>query len=275
MNILMLSEANSVTANYVRDFLGVENLSVGYVAASTDVSRKKFAAAKEFYVEAGNQELEYFDLDEEFSDSTLSELKKMNVLHLGQGSTAHFNRLLKKCNFRRFLGDYLYIGGKVIGEGAGAVVLCPEISICRELVEPVPVSEVSALNFVSFEIFPRYLAECNLDLRLRTLSSQRGGRTIYGIPANSAIELGKNEFRVRGTILKFHAWDAELLHESEQDAMPLPRAPVLENTNTMTSHSSVMAYEELDDGSPCELADLVFQEIPAMQDSSFHQEPVL
>ena len=207
MNILLLSEAT----NRIKDFLESENLSVAYVASLPESDNKQFECAKEFYRELGGYELEYFDLTSDSND--FREIRRTHAIHLADAPVPASLRYMRERNFKTFLKDYLYIGGKLIAIGRSTISLATNVSLCREFSEMVPVRSALGMSMFEFEVFPFFKKESNTILRLQTLSTHGRGRLIYGIDADSGIVCGKGEFKVLGNIMKFYQGEHETLQE--------------------------------------------------------------
>ena len=119
--------------------LADSSLQIGYIPSASDTTRRYFQRVQEHYRDLGLYDVEYFDLGTEFSaepnSEALSRLLSCAVVHLSGGDTTEFLALLQRRNFLSVLRRYVNNGGILLGVSAGAMLMCPDIGLCRYFVQ--------------------------------------------------------------------------------------------------------------------------------------------
>lgn len=221
MNILVISELQDSSLAALRAFLDAERLSLGYLAGSTELARKAFSKTKALLAENGSYEVDYYDLDRNFSAETYAELKRKNALFIAPSDVPLLNLRLRERGFRQFLRDYFYIGGKVIACGKSVTTLCENIDLAREWNEIPRFRAQEGLGYLPYEVYPGFTPDPFINARLATLSTHNGGRRIYALSPEGALHFEKGKVSALGK-----AW---IFFQGEMQEMGIPMAHVVHN----------------------------------------------
>jgi dipeptidase E len=183
------------------EILNPQDIKVGYIPSTSDRERRHFKIKKEWYMKYGVNNFIYFDLDEEYDESKVSELFKCDLIHLSGGNTFNFLENIRKRNFKNFLVEYLSKGGVLVGVSAGSYVMTPTIKLTTLYKEEPPIMDYTGMSLVDFEFLPHYQEKENyLDMFLE-YSKENDGRTVYLCKDNSGVYVNDSEIELIGDII--------------------------------------------------------------------------
>ncbi|MEI6462524.1 MAG: Type 1 glutamine amidotransferase-like domain-containing protein [bacterium] len=141
------------------------DIKFGYIPSSSDKNRKYFNETVSFWSQYGVTNYIYADIEDEYENIDLEELKKCDVIYLSGGNTFQFITNIRKRKFDNFLKEFALNGGVLIGVSAGAIILTPTLESTYEyhkdfgdlnILLPSDFKEVTGLGLVDFEFIPHF-----------------------------------------------------------------------------------------------------------------------
>jgi dipeptidase E len=130
---------------------------LGYVPSQYDETRQYYNKMKPNLDRFGFDEYVYVDIDKEFDERLLDELKRCNAIYMSGGNTYYFLNNLLKRGLIPFLRDFVEQGGILIGVSAGAMIMCRTIEAARFL-DPneIGLKDLNGLGRVAAHFLPHY-----------------------------------------------------------------------------------------------------------------------
>lgn len=102
-------------------------------------------------------EVDYFDLSDHFSDTSLAKLPNYGSIYLSGGNTFAFMDAARMRNLYPLLKSHTDAGGLLIGASAGALMLTPSIALASDEDENiVGMTDFTGFGFVNFEFYPHW-----------------------------------------------------------------------------------------------------------------------
>lgn len=182
--------------------IGKENPKIGYIPSCSDIERKYFNIASEYYEGMGIKDPLYFDLDKEYDESKLEELMKCDAIHLSGGNTFYFLNSLKKRNMIDRIKEYVEKGGVLIGLSAGSIIMSETIEAAQfGDYNEIDLKDLNALGLVDFEFMPHWNTD---DRYLNDLLeySKEVKKVIYTCKDGDGIVINNHEIKFIGEIGK-------------------------------------------------------------------------
>jgi dipeptidase E len=136
------------------------NLRMTYIPASS-FDDDDFPNFIEHYQKMGVSDFLYFPIDIPFTRSKLQLALKSDIIHLSGGNTFYFLKHLRACGLLTELKKFVTQGGVLTGLSAGAIIMTQSIRTAGYPsfdcdINYDKMKNLSALNLVSFEVFPHY-----------------------------------------------------------------------------------------------------------------------
>lgn len=138
MNIFMYSD-QVIDDNQQIDFRLIEaaknsvgelgKVKVGYIPSGGDKDRMYYNDRISYYKKYGINDFMFFDLDEEYDESLMSELRTCTIIHLSGGKPVELNLNVRKRQFGHFLNEFIHNGGILVGVSAGAIQMTQSIGL--------------------------------------------------------------------------------------------------------------------------------------------------
>lgn len=151
-------EANSKVDEELLKLLNKSNPSIAYIPSCSDLTRKYYNQKVDYYKTLGIEDLQYFDLDQEYDETKVKDILKSDAIHLSGGNTFYFLHLLRKRNFIELLRNYVKNGGILIGISAGSILMTNTIFLagCGEGadINMVGIENKRALGLVILNLHP-------------------------------------------------------------------------------------------------------------------------
>ncbi|MET1171054.1 Type 1 glutamine amidotransferase-like domain-containing protein [Paenibacillus amylolyticus] len=153
-------DSNDKLDQRIRSLFNSEQPSIGYIPSCSDPERKYYEHTKRYYNQIGIDNLQYYDLDLEYEESTFGSIFECDAIHLSGGNTFYFLSLLQKRNVLGLLRSYVKSGGILIGVSAGSILTTPTIDIAGYGEDAdennVDLKDMQALGLVDFEFAPHW-----------------------------------------------------------------------------------------------------------------------
>ncbi|WP_315372330.1 Type 1 glutamine amidotransferase-like domain-containing protein [Paenibacillus xylanexedens] len=167
----LVFESNDKLDQRILRLFNSEQPSIGYIPSCSDPERKYFEHTRRYYNQIGIDNIQYYDLDLEYEESTFGSIFECDAIHLSGGNTFYFLSLLQKRNVLGLLRSYVKSGGILIGVSAGSILTTPTIDIAGYGEDAdennVDLKDMQALGLVDFEFAPHW------DVSEDTLNSLR------------------------------------------------------------------------------------------------------
>ncbi|MBY0118058.1 Type 1 glutamine amidotransferase-like domain-containing protein [Paenibacillus sp. FSL L8-0435] len=156
----LLFESNDKLDQRIRSLFESAQPSIGYIPSCSDPERKYFEHTRRYYNKLGVDNIQYYDLDLEYEESTFGAIFECDGIHLSGGNTFYFLSLLQKRNMVGLLRSYVKSGGILIGVSAGSILTTPTIEIAGYGEDAdenkVGLNDIKALGLVDFEFAPHW-----------------------------------------------------------------------------------------------------------------------
>lgn len=156
----LVFESNDKLDQRIRSLFNSEQPSIGYIPSCSDPERKYFEHTRRYYNQIGIDNIQYFDLDLEYEESTFGSIFECDAIHLSGGNTFYFLSLLQKRNMVGLLRSYVKSGGILIGVSAGSILTTPTIEIAGYGEDAdeneVGLNDMKAMGLVDFEFAPHW-----------------------------------------------------------------------------------------------------------------------
>ncbi|WP_339308970.1 Type 1 glutamine amidotransferase-like domain-containing protein [Paenibacillus sp. FSL k6-2145] len=156
----LVIESNDKLDQRIRSLFNSEQPSIGYIPSCSDPERKYFEHTRRYYNQVGIDNIQYYDLDLEYEESTFGSIFECDAIHLSGGNTFYFLSLLQKRNVLGLLRSYVKSGGILIGVSAGSILTTPTIEIAGYGEDAdennVDLKDMKALGLVDFEFAPHW-----------------------------------------------------------------------------------------------------------------------
>ncbi|MGE6575388.1 Type 1 glutamine amidotransferase-like domain-containing protein [Paenibacillus xylanexedens] len=156
----LVFKSNDKLDQRIRSLFNSEQPSIGYIPSCSDPERKYYEHTKRYYNQIGIDNLQYYDLDLEYEESTFGSIFECDAIHLSGGNTFYFLSLLQKRNMVGLLRSYVKSGGILIGVSAGSILTTPTIEIAGYGEDAdennVDLKDMQALGLVDFEFAPHW-----------------------------------------------------------------------------------------------------------------------
>lgn len=156
----LLFESNDKLDQRIRSLFESAQPSIGYIPSCSDPERKYFEHTRRYYNKLGVDNIQYYDLDLEYEESTFGAIFECDAIHLSGGNTFYFLSLLQKRNVLGLLRSYVKSGGILIGVSAGSILTTPTIEIAGYGEDAdennVDLKDMQALGLVDFEFAPHW-----------------------------------------------------------------------------------------------------------------------
>ena len=147
------------------DLIGKTQPTIGYISSSPDPSRQYYEQTKQYYARMGANFTPYLDLESGFDRGHIDRVFQADAIHLSGGNTYRFYYWIIQRRLKQRLLDYARSGRVIIGVGAGAIIMTPDISyaeFCGDC-NDVDLQELKGLGLVDFCFVPH--AEDSLVVR--------------------------------------------------------------------------------------------------------------
>lgn len=156
----LVFESNDKLDQKILRLFNREQSSIGYIPSCSDPERKYFEHTRRYYNQVGIDNIQYYDLDLEYEESTFGSIFECDAIHLSGGNTFYFLSLLQKRNVLGLLRSYVKSGGILIGVSAGSILTTPTIEIAGYGEDAdeneVGLNDMKALGLVDFEFAPHW-----------------------------------------------------------------------------------------------------------------------
>lgn len=128
---------------------------LGYIPSQYDATRFFFNKTKPLLEDFGFDEYYYADIDQEFEESHLEQLKTCDAIYLSGGNTFYFLNNLRKRGMIPFLQAFVERGGILIGVSAGAMIMTTTIEAAQFL-DPneIGLDDLNGLGLVEVHFLP-------------------------------------------------------------------------------------------------------------------------
>gem|GEM_PF-4641899 len=113
----------------IKDLVNSVNPSIGYMTSRLDRSGYYYQQTKANYEKYDLKLGQAIDLTDEYDAHWIHTLFACDAIHLTDGNAFQFMYWIKKRNLELQLIDYCNTGGLLIGEGAGAILFTPTLTI--------------------------------------------------------------------------------------------------------------------------------------------------
>jgi dipeptidase E len=180
-----------------------------YIPSQSDKTGKYFKEFRNWFGYYGYKNFQYFDLDEDYREDKLDEVRKSDSIYLSGGNTPHFLYNIKKRRFDRILREHISSGGILIGLSAGSYIMTPTILYTVEYHKQLGnfdvlnidrLSEFDALGFVDFEVVPHF--DHVAKRKLARKYKKRIKNKLYGMYDGSGIIIDGTEVQFIGRVVE-------------------------------------------------------------------------
>ncbi|MEO2260356.1 MULTISPECIES: Type 1 glutamine amidotransferase-like domain-containing protein [Paenibacillus] len=156
----LVFESNDKLNQRILSLFHSEQPSIGYIPSCSDPERRYFEHTGRYYNQIGIDNIQYYDFDLEYEESTFGSIFECDAIHLSGGNTFYFLSLLQKRNVLGLLRSYVKSGGMLIGVSAGSILTTPTIEIAGYGEDAdeneVDLKDMKALELVNFEFAPHW-----------------------------------------------------------------------------------------------------------------------
>ncbi len=158
-NLILLSsideKLNHAFKDEIQSIVSEHGSRLGYIPSQYDETRFYFNKTKPFLEDLGFDAFVYADIDQEFEDHHLEELKKCDAIYLSGGNTFYFLNNLKKRGMIPFLKEFVERGGILIGVSAGAMIMTTSIESAHFLdLNEIGLDDLNGLGLVDVHFLP-------------------------------------------------------------------------------------------------------------------------
>ena len=207
MPIILYSDFRPGVSDAVDDVmlrqLGGSSCRVAYIPSDSDLKRRYFQKVENDYRRIGISNLFYFDLGEEYSESSVSALFQHDAIHLSGGDPVRFMELMRQRQFGQHLKKYVQTGGTILGISAGAMILTPSLGLLPAVDNtPVLKSSLRALGIIDFELYPHFKADKKTREKLAHYARSKKIR-LYACDDDAGLLIKDNEITMLGPVQSF------------------------------------------------------------------------
>ncbi|MBM6617977.1 Type 1 glutamine amidotransferase-like domain-containing protein [Bacillus suaedaesalsae] len=163
--LVLLSELtrNKKIEDKLESLFSGKTFKLGYIPSRSDKTRKYFDNAQDFFKNVGVDELLYFDVDEEFDESLIKDLKMCDGIYLSGGNTFYFLKKLRESNMLCLIREFVKEGKILMGVSAGSILMSKTIDMAHLLDDNlVDLKDLTSLGLVDFEVLPHWNDQLNL-----------------------------------------------------------------------------------------------------------------
>jgi dipeptidase E len=193
---------NNVVDKKIFSILDPQDIKLGYIPSSSDLTRKHFIKQEQWYRQYGVKDFFYFDLGVEYDESKITELLSCDLIHLAGGPTNIFADNIKKRNFKSVLEEFLKKDGILVGISAGSYIMTPNFEIRRVYDNGYDgSSDYKGMGLVDFEFLPHYQTKIEYLDAFKEYSRTNNGREIYLCEDDNGIFFNKGEIEILGKVL--------------------------------------------------------------------------
>jgi peptidase E len=211
MNLILTSDFPATTNDLVVAQLRAvaSHPRIAWIADRTDRDGAMFREALDRFGALGFTQLEAVDIDEQRDDVQIAYLHEFEVLYLTGGDALRFRYNAMRTGLAGRLRQCADLGRLIIGAGAGAMLLTPNVSLSRlpqEVTAEVIDSRLrfEALGAVAYEVLPhseRWGEAVSAKVREY---SRRVDNDIVGLADGSALfPTGPDTFSSVGTVTRY------------------------------------------------------------------------
>ena len=218
MRLILTSDFPATRNARVVEALGSagEDLRIAWICAETDASGATFAAAEEQFASLGFTEVELVDIDEDLDEVQIAYLHEYDVVYVGGTDPLRMRYNAHRSGLSGRLRRCAAAGRLIIGDGAGALLLTPNVSLYRlqhESIDAVLATRAAwnALGAVDYELLPhRDRWDATFMDKLREYSARvdndivtlaDGGAILHGDRTGPTIDGAVTRFR-KGNIIE-------------------------------------------------------------------------
>jgi dipeptidase E len=198
-----LIEKNRKVDNELLKLFNKTSPSIAYIPSCSDLTRKYFNQKIEYYKALGIEDLQYFDLDEEYDASTVNEIFNYDAIHLSGGNTFYFLHLLRKRGLIGLLQAYVKEGGILIGISAGSIIMTNDISVAGLGEESdeniIGMEDKTGLGLVDFEFAPHWNGSMEY-LELISKYAKDKNKVVYACKDGDGIIIDGNDIKLIGDV---------------------------------------------------------------------------
>lgn len=179
-----------------------------YVPSAFEDSEYYFEEFSQRFGSYGPCSFQTLHLDRPLQQRDLVSALGSDLIYLSGGNTFYFLKHIRSSGIESEFYTYLRAGGIMAGHSAGAIVMTPTISTASYPEDDrddndVGLTNLKAMKFCSFEIFPHYLVRSrNQNAALRA-ASKNLGHVIYGLPDGAAVAINGPSLTVYGPVWGF------------------------------------------------------------------------
>lgn len=185
--------------------LNKNNASIAYIPSASDPTRKYFQAKVNYYKDLGINNVNYFDLDEEYDELKAKKMFNFDAIHLSGGNTFYFLNLLNKRGFIELLKNYVRNGGILIGISAGSILMTKKIDTAAigkgADDNSIGIMDNTALGIVDFEFAPHWTGSYK-QVKLLKKYAKANKTTVYACKDGSGIVVNGDDIKIIGDIEK-------------------------------------------------------------------------
>jgi dipeptidase E len=179
-----------------------------YIPSSYEDADYYFAEFAERFGSYGPCNFQILHLDQPILPKELSMAMKSDLIYLSGGNTFYFLKHIRSAGIESELYAYLRSGGILAGHSAGAIVMTPNINTASYPEDDrddndVGLTNLRAMKFCSFEVFPHYLVRSRTQNKALREASKNIGHVIYGVPDGAAIAVNGPSLTVYGPVWGF------------------------------------------------------------------------
>lgn len=208
MNLLLMSKTSidNPIEQYFFKSIGKFPTSITYIPSKTDATRKYFEKIKDHFTKIGITEVSYCDFDMEYSNHSLTILKKSECIYLSGGKTPYFLEQLQKRKIKDTLIHLAENGCPIIGVSAGALIMGNNLDILLDDPEEgkatISMANKQGVGLFDFEFWPHFGKNKEDESRLRVRSVNTGIK-IFGSDDQSGLMRIGNKWSLYGNTISF------------------------------------------------------------------------
>ena len=153
---------NPLLVNRLRGLFVDRTFNLAYIPSKSDLDRKYFTVAKEYFSSLGIQEVLYFDIDEEYDGSLREEFKKCDGIYLSGGNTYYFLKNLQERDLLNVIREMVNNGKLLMGVSAGGILMSKTIKMAEYIDENIiSLDHLEALGLMENEFMPHWETQNN------------------------------------------------------------------------------------------------------------------
>jgi dipeptidase E len=191
---------------------GKKNPTVAWIPSggSPEKTDHYFTQRRARYAEVGVTSVEMFPLHREGYHLSIPHLLSCDIIHLSGGDPFVFLKNLRAAGLMSALSERALLGGIMVGESGGAMMMAHDIEMCRFGHIPVPedLANLEALGLLDFDFHPHFGSYgANLD-QLKEYS-QRRQKIVYAVPDGAGLVVLGGEVRPHGHCVRIKSAEEE------------------------------------------------------------------